>query len=103
MDINGYKVAIDNEILYENKLQIESQMVNGADNRMGMLLLSEEEQFVLRIYLVLKEKDYYYISHELQSFAFPTRDSLIDFMERLPEMTALEMLYWLNPSPESMN
>ncbi len=103
MEINGYTVAIDNEMLYDNGLKIESLVVNGADDRMGMLLLSEEKQFVLRIYLILKETDFYSISHELQSFAFNSRDELLNFRNRLPEMTALEILYLMDPMPQILH
>jgi hypothetical protein len=102
VEINGYTVAINTGILHESGLQIESLVINGTDDRMGMLLLSEEEQFVLRIYLIIKEKDYYYLSHELLSFSFLSRNELLDFRNRLPKMTALEILYWMNPAPQNI-
>lgn len=103
MYIDGYKVIINHEILQANKLQIESLIINGADDRIGMILLSEINKYVLRIYLVLKSNDSYYISHELQLFSFPSKDSLIDFRDKIPSMTALELLYWLNPMPTRIN
>ena len=98
-------VSFLNEIL-ENRT-IERTIFTTENDRFGISLLSEQEDdvtFALRIYQLLwsEEDDCYIPVQELEAFAFHSREDLVDFIERLPEISGLDMLMLLNPLPDKL-
>jgi len=48
--------------------------------------------YVLRIYMLKEENDDLLVDFELEAFACPSRDAAVLFANRLPHLTALELL-----------
>ncbi|WP_214483051.1 hypothetical protein [Bacillus sp. SM2101] len=95
-------VLLDNSIL--EKYQLEGIIISPITKGIGILLLSEQSEYTLRIYLITKapaERNFK-ISHELESFQFPTEKDKMNFIERLPEMPAIELMLAINPPPQNI-
>lgn len=83
-------------------MQIENLIVSQLDNRIAILPLSGESQnmHLLRLYQLIRGEDQqYFPTNEIGAFRFYLRKELVDFLIRLPKMTALEILMLMNPAP----
>ncbi len=47
---------------------------------------------VVRVYMLRQENDELIVDFELEAFAFPSHESAVLFANRLPKLTALELL-----------
>ena len=99
------EVIFPNELL--NDMSIEQTFFPSNSDEVGVAVLShvENEVHIMRIYqLVLSmESNAFEPIQEMVSFAFESRKELIDFLERLPNLTGLEMLMLLNPISTDFN
>lgn len=102
----GRRVSFPDELL-EGR-QIETTIFTPSNDDVGVVALSEQEDAVLtlRLYQLTRfddDPDYHPVQ-ELAAFSFLNRQDLDDFLERLPDLTGLEMLMLLNPLPsDSIN
>ncbi|MBP1969179.1 hypothetical protein J2Z83_001283 [Virgibacillus natechei] len=94
------RVVFPNEML-ENR-QIETTIFTPANDVYGVAVLSEKAgaTIILRLYQLVVDADYTYQPvQELTAFSFGSRSELDSFLDRLPEISGLEMLMLLNPLP----
>ncbi|SEM35807.1 hypothetical protein SAMN05192533_102309 [Mesobacillus persicus] len=98
-------VNIPNEILHD--MEIHATVVSPVDKKTGILILTSgmkhfTKEIVIRIYLLHREdtKNHFDIQHELQAFSFTSYLQAKKFLNHLPNMSALEMLVLLKPSPQ---
>ncbi|MBO0589481.1 hypothetical protein [Sporosarcina sp. E16_8] len=47
---------------------------------------------IVRVYMSRQEKDDFVFDFELEAFVFPSHESAVSFANRLPSLTALELL-----------
>ncbi|MCM3620523.1 hypothetical protein M3936_23495 [Sutcliffiella horikoshii] len=99
---NNLKVEVPKEML--KGMQIEGTTVSPSHPEVGVLILSKgfnqfSTEIVFRLYRIQKDPttDSYYIVLELEAFMFKRFKEAKDFLEKLPNMTGLEMLLLLNP------
>ncbi|PAV28420.1 hypothetical protein CIL05_17465 [Virgibacillus profundi] len=93
-------VVFPDELL--ERMQLETTIFTPANDAVGFAALSEEVglTLILRLYqLVMDEDNIYDPIQELAAFSFESRIELDQFINRLPEITGLEMLTILNPLP----
>ncbi|MFC4024758.1 hypothetical protein ACFOUV_13225 [Oceanobacillus longus] len=91
-------VSLPDELL--DKMQLETTIFSPANDVFGVAALSEEvgPTLILRLYqLVVNEDNAYQPVQELAAFSFGNRLELESFLDRLPEISGLEMLMLLNP------
>lgn len=55
-------------------------------------LSSVAEGYVVRLYTSRQENDEVIFDHELEAFALPSYESAVSFANRLPKLTAIELL-----------
>ncbi|MEI3613599.1 hypothetical protein [Pseudogracilibacillus sp. SO30301A] len=91
-------VAFPDELMENMKL--ETVIFSPVSTEIGVAALSESSQsiHILRLYKLIFEEyeNTYKPVQELEAFSFQHYDELTDFLEKLPEMSALEMLLVLN-------
>lgn len=62
---------------------------------------------ILRIYKLRlgdgEEEEHYYPTQELETFSFMIRKELEEFMVKLPQLNAIELLMLMNPKPSIFN
>lgn len=96
--MNEENVFFPDEMM-ENK-KLETVIISPVLTEIGIAALSESSQsmHILRLYqLNFDEHENTYIPvQELEAFSFQHYDELTNFLEKLPEMSALEMLLVLN-------
>ncbi len=96
--MNEENVFFPDEMM-ENK-KLETVIISPVSTEIGIAALSELSQsmHILRLYqLSFEEYENTYIPvQELEAFSFQHYDELTNFLEKLPEMSALEMLLVLN-------
>lgn len=102
MQLNDVKVIVPNHLL--NTMEIQGVTISPTNQELGVLILSEkieEDQIIIRIYLLKLDKGSkeYHIDYELEAFSFNNLQASQEFVERLPSMSALEMLILLNSTP----
>ncbi|MEH7355158.1 hypothetical protein V7150_16495 [Neobacillus drentensis] len=100
MGSNDYNVIFPDEIL--EGMNIEAFTIAPRDHRIGVAILSgkDENMHVLRLYQVIKREDQqFYPTHELEAFSFHSKKDLKEFMEKLPHLTAIELLLIMHPLP----
>lgn len=102
-DIN---VTLPDDLFEE--MEIQATVVSPDKPDLGILILSKglnqfSREIVIRIYRLKKDKtneECYSIYFELQAFMFTTYKQAKEFLDKLPNMSALEMLLMLNPKPQ---
>ena len=99
---NDVKVEVPKEML--KGMKIEATVVSPSHPDVGVLILSKgfnqfSKEIVFRLYRIQKDThtDSYYIVLELEAFMFTKYQKAKEFMDKLPNMTGLEMLLLLNP------
>jgi hypothetical protein len=100
LNILEEKVNFPNELLAG--MRIESLFVNPIDKTRAVTALSgmEHGQIILRLYHLLKGADQeFFPTHELAAYCFMTMADLKDFVKKLPNMTAIELLISILPDP----
>lgn len=93
------------EVIYPNQLtkdmKIEEDIFPTIESDIGITTLSQQinSNHILRIYQLLynHENENYEVVQELEAFTFQTRKELTDFIKKLPQLNAIEMLLLLNP------
>jgi hypothetical protein len=84
------------------KMHLETTIFSPENDNFAVAALSEEvgPTLILHLYqLVVDEDGGYQPVQELAAFSFQNRLDLDDFLDRLPEISGLEMLMLLNPLP----
>ncbi len=98
-------ISFPNELL--EKMTIETTIFSPENDRIGVAILSERNNMdhIVRIYqLVLSSNnEEYNFVQEMAAFSYKYRDEVDDFLERLPNMSALEMLMMLHPIPNAQH
>lgn len=79
----------------------ESFLLSPTNENTGILATSEkdENKIVLRLYLAekLPNKDNFETRIELAAFSFENKKQLTKFIDKLPEISGVDMLILLNP------
>ncbi|MCP3740866.1 hypothetical protein [Rossellomorea sp. BNER] len=99
MDI---KASFPNEI--SEKMLFETLVISPVNVNIGISIFTEKKNghHVLRIFQMrLSEDEVYEMIQELEAFAFPLRSDLDQFLEKLLEMSGLDMLVLLNTLQKS--
>jgi hypothetical protein len=98
--------SIFENIVFPNEVikgkQIKNLIVSPLDNRIAVAALSGnlKNKHLLRLYQLIRGEDQqYYPTHEIGAFTFHSTKELKDFLNRLPEMSAIEILMLMNPQP----
>lgn len=78
--------------------------MNSEASDIGVLVMGQNmnpisDNPVIRIYLLVKEYDAVYVHQELEAFTFESYGSAIAFLQKLPRMTALELLIMMKAQP----
>lgn len=47
---------------------------------------------VVRVYMLMEERDELVVDFELEAFSFPSHEAAVSFANRLPNLTAIELL-----------
>lgn len=98
-------VEIPDELL-EN-MEIESVIISPVYQNVGIVILAGDDQEtngrLVRIYSMVKQDDEttYSLVQELQAFLFPERPFAKEFIERLPQMSAIELMFAMNGMNET--
>jgi len=91
---NNIKVNYPDELLSE--LMIEGIALSTVNDGMGITALSEykEDKYLLRLHMLVRDEisEEYHVYKELDTFAFKEYPKLIDFLNKLPEMNALDYM-----------
>lgn len=89
---------------------IESTIFTPENQQIGVIVLSEfvRTKYILHIYQLAlsKNKEHYQFVQELAAFKIDTRAEVDVMIDRLPNLSGLEMLLMLNPQhpfPSTMN
>lgn len=83
-------------------MKVESLLTNPLDMNVGVVVLSKFDKGskgkLIRIYSIHKKTGdtNYKLLAELQSFLFPDAFSAKRFIEHLPQMTAIELMFMMN-------
>ncbi len=91
-------VVFPNDILKNKK--IEFVTLSPIDGRIAVSALSgkTKSKYILRLYQLTRREDgKLFPTHEIGAFSFYTRKQLNDFVDKLPKMSAIEILMVLNP------
>lgn len=98
--IGDINVIVPDELL-EN-MQIFSSVISPKIENRGILILTENidpanthdkaKLAIVKFYLLKKSGTEYFVENELMTFKFERLESAVTFLERLPTMSALEML-----------
>lgn len=101
MNKSNKKVTYPKEML--EGMSIEGSLYLTENSQIGVSFLSEKDgsDLILRIYqlIYVRERDQFEPLQELAAFTLSNRDDLDEFLDRLPEITGLEMLMLLKPFP----
>ncbi|MBS3678936.1 hypothetical protein KGF86_01790 [Ornithinibacillus massiliensis] len=95
------KVNYPDELL--KNMHIEGVMISPYDTMIGVTALSQQinQDHVLRLYsLVLNEDGFFEVIYELQAFSMQTKEDIRIFLEKLPAMSAIELMMIMNPIPQ---
>lgn len=98
-------VEIPNELL-EN-MEIEAVIISPIYRNVGIVILAKDDNEtnsrLVRIYSIVKQDDEttYRPVQELQAFLFPEKPFAKEFIERLPQMSAIELMFAMNGLNES--
>lgn len=91
-------------------MKIEGTAISPSHPEVGVLIISKgfnqfSKEILFRLYRIQKDftTDSYYIVLELEAFMFKRFKEAKDFLEKLPNMTGLEMLLFLNPVHPASN
>ncbi|KGX91854.1 hypothetical protein [Pontibacillus marinus] len=89
-------VDFDNELLEE--MNVETVMTSPINSEIGVAILSSEstdQNKIVKVYSLRLQHDVqkYKIDNELQAFSFSDHDFARQFIERLPEMSAIELMF----------
>ena len=98
-------ISFPNELL--ERMTIEDTIFTLENESIGVAILSERNNmdYIVRIYqLVLSSnKEEYNFIQEMAAFNFRHRHEVDEFLKRLPNMSALEMLMMLHSIPHSQH
>lgn len=100
MDLKFENVVFPNDVIKGK--QIENIIVSPIDNRVAVAALSGKlkNMHLLRLYQLKRGGDQnYFPTHEIGAFTFYSRKELKDFVNRLPKMSAIEILMVMSPEP----
>ena len=93
-------IEIPNEVL--DNMDIESIIISPVHYNVAIVILAGADQEtncrLVRIYSIVKQDDEttYGLVQELQAFLFPEKPFAKEFIERLPQMSAIELLFAMN-------
>ena len=98
---NEYGLALPDEL---EGMDVLDTYMNSEASDVGILVMGQNmnpvsDNPVIRIYLLLKEYDAVYVHQELEAFTFESYGSAIAFLQKLPKMTALELLIMMKAQP----
>lgn len=97
---SSVSVNLPEEIIKGKK--IEFVTVSPIEDRIGVTGLSGKlkNMYLLRLYQIMSDNDKeFYPTHEIGAFTFHSRLKLKEFVDLLPEMSAIEILMIMNPHP----
>jgi hypothetical protein len=83
-------------------MEIESIIISPVFNNVGIVVLAGDDpdsnSRLVRIYSIAKQENEttYRPVHELQAFLFPEKPFAKEFIERLPQMSAIELMFAMN-------
>src|SRR5690625_3425575 len=84
-----------------DRMTIESAIFTPENKKLGIIVLSEfiKSEHILRVYQLVLSTDetQYNFVQELVAFNLKTREEADELIERLPNISGLEMLFLLNP------
>jgi len=98
----------DNDIVIPEELKVNmiilSTVVSPTKQGIGILIMGENMEPkqhssglpVIRLYLLNKRNFKYHIEMELEAFAFHDLKSGYEFLDNLPNMSALELILMMN-------
>ncbi|MFA1822293.1 hypothetical protein ACDX78_19295 [Virgibacillus oceani] len=93
------KVRSDNSMLEEMNVESTIFSAEHPDLRFAVLSEGKDNMFIVRVFELAQNEDAFFPIQDLAAFSFGTKTELNGFVERLPELTGLEMLLLLNPMP----
>lgn len=97
--MNDEKSVVFPDEIMENR-NLETVIFSPVSTEIGIAALSESSHstHILRLYQLMYEEyeNTYKPVQELEAFSFLRYEELTDFLKKLPEMSALEMLLVLN-------
>ena len=100
-------VDFPNEML--QGMVIETVIVNPAFKNQGVAVLSKNEVVtygtLVKVYLIQKQKGHKAFKpvDELQSFYFDNRNNAVRFINHLPQMSAIELMYAMRSADKMRN
>lgn len=97
-----YENLLVNHELFEGK-RLEAMMISPIADDLGVIILSEDagSEVYVRVYRIEKtSEERYEIVGELEAFAFKNRESATSFISHLPNMSAIELMFAMNSTPQ---
>lgn len=98
-------VVFPNELL--EKYTLESTFFSPTHTHFGLATFSQiqDSVHIIRLYQLARSNhdEQYHVVQEMVSFSYQNRQDLDDFLKRLPNMSAIEMLMMLHPSDDSQS
>jgi len=95
MTENNFKLLLPEGLVGEYKIHDVLNHPSISDAKVLTLIhdmSADGVGHVVRVYMSRKENDGLIFDFELEAFAFPSHDSAVAFANRLPSLTALELL-----------
>lgn len=85
----------------KENMEVLQVIIYNENDKIGILVMAQDyfegsPNPLLRIYMMHKVEDEYVIQTELEAFQFSDYELAKDFNDRLPNMTALEILLVMN-------
>jgi len=92
------EIAVDFEDELLKKMNVETVMTSPVNSEIGVAILSSEstnQNKIVGVYSLKLQHDIqkYKIDNELQTFSFSDHEFARQFIDRLPEMSAIEMMF----------
>lgn len=100
---NGIKMELDDD--WSEKYQIEHVVISPIVRTRGAVVASMNEEDIFNVMIFdlqfNENSSNYSISNEIASFSFLTDKDKDEFLEYLPEMSAMDLIFLLNSESAS--
>lgn len=97
---NKFELIIDSKLMEE--MELITHLISPKYSSIGILFMKEKdesESIVIRIYRTEEIEGEYQASNEIGSYSFVELSHALEFIEHLPQMSAIDLMLLQNPIP----
>lgn len=92
---SNIKLVLPKEL--QEEMELHELLVQPDADDSGILIMihdlsKDTTGYVVRVYQLSKVNEEFFVDAELEAFAFPNHEAAVSFANRIPGMTAMEML-----------